>query len=53
MGGLFLSLIHAANLCGANAFEYLKALQKNTAKLHKDPGKWMPWNYREMLEADA
>jgi len=48
-----MSLIHTANLCGANAFEYLKALQENTEDISKDTGKWMPWNYRNMLDADA
>jgi len=53
VGDLFMSLIHTANLCGANAFEYLKALQENAEGISKDPGKWMPWNYCKMLDTDA
>jgi len=48
-----MSLIHAANLCGANAFEYVKALQENFSKVSEELGNWMPWNYRNMLDADA
>ena len=49
VGDLFMSLIHTCSFCGANPFEYLKALQENSSSVLKDPGKWMPYNYREML----
>ena len=49
IGDLFMSLIHTCSLCKANPFEYLKALQQNSSLLNKNPEKWMPWNYREML----
>ncbi len=53
VGDLFMSLIHTCSFCGANPFEYLKALQENSSSVLKDPGKWMPYNYREMLGAGA
>jgi len=53
VGDLFMSLIHTCSLCEANPFEYLKALQDNSSVIGKEPGKWMPWNYREMLAAVA
>ena len=51
VGDLFMSLIHTCNLCKANPFEYLKALQENSSLLCNNPEKWMPWNYQDMLNA--
>lgn len=45
VGDLFMSLIHTCNLAGVNPFDYLTALQENTADLSNHPDKWMPWNY--------
>ena len=53
VGDLFMSLIHTCSFCGANPFEYLKALQENSSSVLKDPGKWMPYNYLEMLESEV
>jgi transposase len=50
-GDLFMSLIHSCELCGANSFEYLTELQKHAAEVVAQPGKWMPWSYRDTLEA--
>ena len=36
-------------MVGANAFDYLTALQKHAAALSQRPAQWMPWNYRETL----
>ena len=44
VGDLFMRLIHTCSFCGANPFEYLKALQENSSSVLKDPQKWMPWN---------
>lgn len=49
VGDLFMSLIHTSSLCGTNPFQYLKALQDNSSAVSKDPGNWMPWNYRKMF----
>ena len=49
-----MSLIHTADLAGANAFDYLTALQRHAAELTQAPAAWMPWNYRETLaQVDA
>jgi transposase len=53
VGDLFMSLIHTCSFCGANPFEYLKALQENSSSVLKDPQKWMPYNYLEMLGSGA
>lgn len=50
VGDLFMSLIHTCQLCGANPFDYLTALQKHVTELSQSPDQWMPWNYRETLE---
>ena len=44
-----MSLIHTAELCGANPFEYLVALQRHTEAVSREPAAWMPWNYGEAL----
>jgi len=49
VGDIFMSLIHTAELCEVNAFEYLVALQRHTGAVEKNPAAWMPWNYTEAL----
>ena len=49
VGDLFMRLIHTAELCGANPFDYLTALQRHAADLAREPRRWMPWNYRGTL----
>lgn len=51
VGDLFLSLVHSAELAGANPFDYLLTLQRNAKLVAKSAAAWMPWNYREALEA--
>jgi transposase len=54
VGGLFMSLIHTAELCDANPFDYLTQLRRHAEELKENPSLWMPWNYRNTLErADA
>jgi len=50
VGDLFMSLIHTAELCGANPFDYLTQLQRHTKELAAAPAQWMPWNYRQALD---
>ena len=45
VGDLFMSLIHTCQLCGANPFDYLTALQQHGEALSRSPQQWMPWNY--------
>ena len=47
VGDLFMSLIHTAELCGANPFNYLSELQRHAGEVAQSPAQWMPWNYRE------
>jgi transposase len=49
VGDSFMSLIHTAELCGANPFEYLTELQRNEGRVRDAPAEWMPWNYQEAL----
>jgi hypothetical protein len=53
VGDLFMSLIHTAELCGANPFHYLTELQRNASLLAHGPARWMPWNYRDNLSAKS
>jgi hypothetical protein len=50
-GDVFMSLIYTCELCGANPFDYLTELQRHTKELASTPGNWMPWNYRQTLDA--
>ena len=50
VGDLFMSLIHTCELNGVNPFDYLTELQKHANELSSHPDRWMPWNYRQMLQ---
>ena len=50
VGDLFMSLIHTAELCGANPFDYLTHLQRYADELMENPSPWMPWNYLDTLQ---
>lgn len=49
VGDIFMSLIHTAELCGTDPFNYLCELQRNPRPLAENPGQWLPWNYRQTL----
>ena len=49
VGDVFMSLIHTSELCGADPFDYMVALQRHHKALKECPGDWMPWNYKETL----
>jgi transposase len=49
IGDLFMSLIHTCFLGKVNPFEYLTALQKNSADLFAQPHRWLPWNFKENI----
>ena len=53
IGDVFMSLIHTCQLNRVNPFDYLMALQRHAAKAAKDPPAWLPWNYRQAIEAPA
>lgn len=50
VGDLYMSLIHACELCGANPFDYLTELQRHADAVAAAPQHWLPWNYQETLE---
>jgi hypothetical protein len=49
VGDIFMSLIHTAELGNVDAFDYLVALQRHADEVKRNPGHWMPWNYKETL----
>ena len=51
VGDLFMSLIYTCELCGSNPFDYLTELEQHADELVTNPGGWMPWNYRQTLDA--
>ena len=53
VGDLFMTLIHTAELCGANSLDYLTKLQRHAAELANRPSEWMPWNYRDTMARTA
>ena len=50
VGDLFMSLIHTAELCGADAFGYLTEIERHAQNVAANPQDWMPWNYQETLK---
>lgn len=51
VGDLFMSLIHTCVLCKVNPFDYLTQLQKHSFLLFKNPAQWLPWNYKDTIQA--
>jgi hypothetical protein len=50
VGDIFMSLIHTCEFSGADPFDYLTQLQRHAEDLSRNPGNWMPWNYKETME---
>lgn len=48
---VFMSLIHTAEMCRADPFDYLVALLRNGPRVRAAPAQWMPWNYLDALGA--
>lgn len=46
---LYMSLIHTCNLASINPFEYLTELERHSDSAQKNPDRWLPWNYKQML----
>lgn len=51
VGDIYMTLIYTCELNGVEAFDYLNALQLNSASAASSPGDWMPWSYQESLTA--
>lgn len=45
VGDCFMSLIHTAERCGVNSFEYLVAVLRHHERAGASPADWMPWSY--------
>jgi transposase len=50
VGDTFQSLIHTAELNGANPFDYLTALVRHAPHVERHPEQWLPWNYRDTVK---
>ncbi len=48
---MYMSLVHTAELVGANPFDYLTQLQKHAQEAKNNPSQWMPWNYLESVDS--
>ncbi len=46
IGDLFMSLIHTCKMTQINPFDYLVALQRNSAEVIRVPRNWLPWQYK-------
>jgi len=51
VGDIYMSLIYTCELCGANPFDYLTELERHADELARKPQDWLPWNYRQTLDA--
>ncbi len=51
VGDIYMSLIYTCELCGANPFDYLTELERHADELARNPQDWLPWNYRQTLDA--
>lgn len=49
IGGMITSLIYTCDLAKQNPVDYLVALQSHQDKVTKNPGQWLPWNYRDTM----
>jgi hypothetical protein len=49
VGDMFMSLIHTAQLRGANPFDFLTAIQRHAKAAADSPADWLPWTYRDTL----
>lgn len=45
VGDCFMTLIHTAELCGVDAFQYLTALQRHCDEVALNPAAWLPWTW--------
>ena len=53
IGDIYTSIIHTAELHGANPWDYLTVIQRNASAVRLDPGRWLPWNYKAAVAAGA
>jgi serine/threonine protein kinase HipA of HipAB toxin-antitoxin module len=51
VGDFFMSVIQTCRLNQVNPLEYFAALREHTADMLNNPSRWLPWNYRQTLQA--
>jgi len=51
VGDIFMSIIETCNLNTVNPFDYLQTIKKYSQKVKNDASKWMPWNYKQGIDA--
>lgn len=52
VGDVYMSLIHTCDLNGADPFDYLTQLQRHAKEARAQPGRWLPWNYHQVIARD-
>ena len=50
VGDVLMSLIETCRGSKANPFDYLIRIQENAINVIKNPGKWLPWNYKNSID---
>ena len=50
LGDIYMSIIHTAELHGANPWDYLTVIQRNATAVRFNPSAWLPWNYKAGAE---
>ena len=45
----YMSVIATCHMHQIDAIDYLTQLQKNEHRVWLDPGRWLPWNYRDQI----
>ena len=53
VGDVLTSLIETCRLARINPLDYLTALMENRAAVFRDPGAWLPWNYRDHRDVES
>lgn len=53
IGSILMSVIESCRLNNGNIFEYLLALRRDKAEVHRNPGRYLPWNYQRAAAAVA
>lgn len=52
VGDMYMSLIYTCELMKVNPFNYLTELHRHADQVAANPDSWLPWNYREALDAE-
>ena len=53
VGDILTSLIETCRLARINPLDYLTALMENRPAVFRDPGAWLPWNYRDHRDVES